>query len=453
MTQRMSRRMFIRLTGASAAAGVLLAACSSPPAAPAQESGGDGSPSTAPIELVFSSYTWSGYEAAMQTLLDEFMVENPDIKVEGQFVPDDYWTKLQTQVAGGTPPDVGIGDYGRLVQYAKSGVLLPISDMLELTDFPLDKMFADAVGQYRWAEGDFDSGSESGELYGLPSDGQGQLFAYNKNMFDEAGVAYPTDEWTWDDLVAAGKAITNADENKWGFLIPGWGMWVRGWFAFQADGSFATPDFKTATFDSPGAMESIQWLWDLAYTHKIAPPPGLQAATNPFMSGQVAMTIDGIWWVSDFATITDFEWDMAMLPKNPQTGKYTTTLESDGWWIYSGTQDPDASFRLLTYFSDEAGQKKFGDLDYVVPSCFPEVGADWYGRTPPENRGKALDNLVGDSAKAFITFFEVWTILGNCMPPIEAAFADGTDINAAIMETNEIMQEELDKAWELFSQA
>ncbi len=85
--------------------------------------------------------------------------------------------------------------------------------------FPLDKMFPGAVAQYRWAKGDFDSGGDGGDMYGLPSDAQSQIIAYNKKMFDDAGVAYPTDDWTWDDLVEMGKKITNADENKWGMQI------------------------------------------------------------------------------------------------------------------------------------------------------------------------------------------------------------------------------------------
>ena len=143
---------------------------------------------------------------------------------------------------------------------------------------------------------------------------------------------------------------------------------------------------------------------------------------------------------------------MAMMPKHPRTGSRVTTIESDGWWVFKGTKEVDASFRLLTRLAGEEGQRKFGELEYVVPSCFPEVGTEWYSKTPPENREKALDNLVEESRKAFITFNEVWTVLGACMPPVEAAFADGLDIDAAIQECNEIAQEELDRAWELFEQ-
>jgi multiple sugar transport system substrate-binding protein len=457
MSELISRRTFLRLAG-TGAAGALLAACAPAtpePAAPEEEAPAE-EPEEAPAaaekaSIVFSSYTWSGYEAAMRDIIDSFMEENPDVEVEGQFVPEDYWTKLQTQVAGGTAPDVGISDYGRVIKYAQDGVLLSVSDLVASSNFPIDDMLEGAVAQYRWAEGDFDTGN--GELWGLPSDAQGQLFAYNKTMFDEAGVAYPTDDWTWDDFVDAGKAITNLDENRWGFLVPGWGMQVRGWYVWQAGGDFVSEDFKTAELDSDGSMEAWQWVWDLIYTDQIAPPPGLEFATNPFMSGQVAMAVDGVWWVADFATIEDFEWDMALLPKHPRTGSRVTTIESDGWWIFKDTNEVDASWRLMSRLASKEGQARFGELNYVVPSCFPEIGEQWYGQTPPEQRNKALENLVLESRKTYITHYECWTILGQCMVPIEAAMADGTDMGAAVQEANEIMQDELDKAWEAFQAA
>jgi multiple sugar transport system substrate-binding protein len=269
-------------------------------------------------------------------------------------------------------------------------------------------------------------------------------------MFDDAGVDYPTDDWTWDDVVEAGKAITNPDENRWGTLVPGWGMQVRGWYVWQAGGEFVSEDFRTAMLDSEGSMDAWQWTWDLIHTHQIAPPPGLEFATNPFMSGQVAMVADGIWWVADFATIEDFEWDMALFPKHPDTGSRVTTIESDGWWIFKDTEEVEASWALMSRLANKDGQTRFGELNYVVPSCFPEVGTGWYGQSPPENRSKALDNLVEESRKCYITHYEVWTVLGQCMVPIDAAYSDGTDMAAAVTEANTIMQEELDKAWETF---
>lgn len=451
MSTHLSRRAFLQMAGAGAA-GALLAACTAP-MAPAAGSEAGAAPAGAKQKLVFSSYTWSGYEAAMKSVIEAWNQGHPDVEVEGQFFPEDYWTKLQTQVAGGTPPDVGIADYGRLLTYAKSGILLSIDDYLEVDNFSLEKMMPAAVAQYRWQEGEFDSGGEGGKMYGLPSDAQCQIIAYNKNMFDAAGVAQPTDDWTWDDLVAAGQAITKADQNIWGMqMISPW-ILTKGNFLFSSDGANHTADYKQSRLDAPESMEAFKWNWDLVYTHKIAPAPGAQAQTNPFMSGQVAMVVDGVWWVSDFATITDFEWDIALFPKHPRTGKRTTSLESDGWWIFQNTQNPDLGWSLLKYLADENGQKRFTELNYVIPSCYEEVANIWYNQTPPTSRKKALENILQDSAKVDYTYFDFFNTFDAYRPSIERAYADGVDIEAAMLEAAQIHNEELAKSWEKFAQS
>jgi len=460
MATHVSRRRFLKLAGVGAA-GAALAACA-PQAAPqpteapaaatsAPEVQATVAPSGEKKKLIFSSYTWSGYEAAMRDIIDSWAKEHPDVEVEQQYIAEDYWTKVQTQVAGGVPPDVGISDYGRMLPYAKSGTLLPISELIKRDKFPTDQMLPDAVAQYRWVKGEFDSGGAGGEMYGLPSDAQDQIFAYNKKMFDEANVKYPTDDWTWDDVVTAGKAITKADQNKWGIQrIDPWIM-TKGNFLFPAGGANHSADLKKSLVDDPGSVEAWKWNWDLIYTHKIAPPPGAQAQTNPFMSGQVAMVVDGVWWISDFANITDFGWDIALQPKHPKTGKRTTSVESDGWWIFKATKVVDDSWSLMQYLANPAGQKRFGDAGYVIPSCFPEIGKEWYSKTPPENRMKALDNIVQDSVKVDYTYFEFFTCFDAYRPSIEAAFADGTDIEKALGEAATIHNEELTKAWDKFN--
>lgn len=387
----------------------------------------------------------------MRQVIDEWVKTQPDLEFEGQFVPqDDYWTKVQTMVASGAPPDAGIADYGRLVSYAANGTLLPISEYLKAANFPLDQMFPGATAQYRWTKGEFDSGNASGEYYGIPSDGQSQIFVYNKKMFDEAGVAYPTDDWTWDDMLAAAKTITKPDANKWGIAGISNYILLKGNYVFAAGGAIHTPDFSKSMLADPGTVEAYKWNWDLIFTHKVAPPPGSLTSTNPFMTGQVAMYIEGVWWIPDFvAGIKDFEWDVAMFPKHPGTGKRTTTVESDGWWIYKGAKEPEAAYKLIEALALPEGQKKFGELNYIVPSNIPEIAKIWYGKTPPANRMKALENINQDSAKVDFTYFEFGTITNAVMPIIDKAFADGEDITAALQEADTVMNEELTKAWEL----
>lgn len=450
MSTQLSRRTFLKMASVGAG-GAFLAACTTP-AAPAG-SGAASAGASAKKKLVFSSYTWSGYEAAMKDVIATWNKTQPDVEVEGQFFPEDYWTKLQTQVAGGTPPDVGIADYGRLLTYAKSGILLALDDYLQVDKFSTEKMLPAAVAQYRWQEGDFDTGGKGGKMYGLPSDAQCQILAYNKKMFDDAKVAYPTDDWTWDDLVNAGKTITKADQNIWGMQMISQGILSKGNFLFSAGGANHSADFKKSMLDAPESIEAFKWNWDLAYTHKIAPAPGAQAQTNPFMSGQVAMVVDGVWWISDFAAIKDFEWDIALFPKHPKTGKRTTSLESDGWWIFKSTKNPDLSWSLMKSLVDENGQKRFNDLNYVIPSCYEEVAQAWYKQTPPANRPKALQNILEDSVKVDYTYFDYFNTYDAYSPPIAKAYADGTPIEPAMAEAAQIHNEELTKSWAKFSQA
>jgi multiple sugar transport system substrate-binding protein len=445
MSSGMSRRKFLQVAGTSAA-GLLAAACVAPtPGGGAAESG-----AAEATTLVFSSYTWSGYEAAMTEVINLWKEENAGIEVEGQFAAEDYWTKLQTQMASGVTPDVGIADYGRTVSYAKTGTLLPLDDYIARDGFDLEQFIPAAVAQYRWREGDFDSGGEGGTMYGLPSDAQGFIFAYNKTRFDEAGVAYPTDDWTWDDLVEAAVALTNADADQWGVAAPGLGTLLRGNFIYAAGGEFITPDFTEMTLDAEATVAAYQWVWDLIYTHNAAARPNPSQQVNPFMSGQTAMYFDGVWWIADLASITDFEWDLAMFPKHPQTGMRTTSLESDGWWAFAASQNPDLAWNLVAYLGNAEGQAKFAELNYVIPPAIPAAGEAWYELTPPENRGKALQNLVEDSRKVHMTYFEVQIIAGIFNPILDRAFFDGEPLEGVIVEAQEAANQELQRAWERF---
>ena len=457
MSLKLSRRDFLK-TSSLLASGTALAACApaatqapAQPAAAATEPPKATAPAAGKKKLVFNSYTWSGYEAAMRQVIDDWAKTKNDVEFEGQFVPqDDYWTKVQTQVASGTPPDAGIADYGRLVSYAKNGTLLSVDEYVKAAKYPVDKMFPGASAQYRWAKGEFDSGNPSGEYYGLPSDAQSQIFVYNKKMFDEAGVAYPTDNWTWDDMLAAAKKITKPDLNKWGMApIPNY-ILMKGNFVFAAGGAIHLPDFTKSMLADPATIEAYKWNWDLIFTHKVSPPPGSMTSTNPFMTGQVAMYIEGVWWIPDFVNgIKDFEWDVALFPKHPKTGKRTTTVESDGWWLYKGTKQADLGWDLIQYLSSPEGQAKFSKLNYIIPSNYPDTAKGWYSQTPPANRIKVLDNITSDSAKVDFTYFEFGTITNAVNPIIDKAFADGEDITKAMIEADKVMNEELKKAWDL----
>jgi ABC-type glycerol-3-phosphate transport system substrate-binding protein len=193
-------------------------------------------------------------------------------------------------------------------------------------------------------------------------------------------------------------------------------------------------------------------LWDAIYTHKVAIPPPPPNSIQPFLERKVAMTIDGIWWIPDFNKgLEAGEYDICQLPKHPKTGLRTTSVESDGWWIFKGAKEPDLAFDLLRYMASPSGQQTFTDEGYIIPSCLPEIATPWYGTKPPENKSSVLDNINNDSVKVGITYFEVFTVFNVVQPLLLDAFSNGTDIASVLEMAEAAMNAELDTAWALYN--
>lgn len=444
----MSRR---RLLGSLLAGApvVLLQACgpiTGGPRAPG-EAGKVGEKKT----LTFSTYTFQQFEDAMRQVVGVFEQENPGIEVRAEYVARDYWATIQTQIASDTTPDAGIGSFAWTVSLAKIGGLLALNDLAARDKYSLDQFLPSSLAQYRWQTGEFDVGGKGGKQYGLPSDAQPFVLYYNRSMFDKAGQTYPTDGWTWNDLLAAARKITRADEDRWGVVAPAIGALNQGNLAYAAGGSYIAPDFKKSGLDRPETVEAYKWAWDLIYTHRVAPVPARSGRPHPFTSGQCAMYIYGIWYIADLVKGSpDFEWDLGLQPKHPSSGKRTTTAESDGWWIYKARKDTDLAWRFLKFLAGEKGQQKFAELEYVIPPSRPNVARQWYAKKPPAHRSKALDQVVQDSRPPANTYFEAGTVARAINPILQRAYFDGEDIGSILREAAQVMNGELDRAWGRF---
>ncbi|OYD15999.1 hypothetical protein CH333_04585, partial [candidate division WOR-3 bacterium JGI_Cruoil_03_44_89] len=106
-------------------------------------------------------------------------------------------------IGGGTPPDVfymGIEDFP---VYVSGGSLMNLEPFLqEDTTWNAGEYYQVLLGGFRYRD----------SLYGIPKDWSPLVLYYNKNLFDEAGVSYPDENWTWDDFLDAAIKITK-DEN------------------------------------------------------------------------------------------------------------------------------------------------------------------------------------------------------------------------------------------------
>ncbi|MCG5218904.1 ABC transporter substrate-binding protein [Streptosporangium sp. KLBMP 9127] len=233
-----------------------------------------------------------------------FEKENPTIDVVVETAPyDQYFTKLQTSIAGGTAPDTFELNYENFVTYASAGSLLDLGTV------------AGDTAPTGFAEESLNAFKHDSKQFALPASFSTVVLFYNKELFEKAGVALPTADWTWADEQAAAEKLTDKGAKVYGDFQP-----VQ-FFEFykalkQAGGEFMSPDGKKSTFNSAAGVKAATWL--VSKVGKTMPTEAeiggtADYDTNLFKSGKLAMWHNGIW---QFAGLKDvpFEWDVVAEP-------------------------------------------------------------------------------------------------------------------------------------------
>src|SRR5699024_9680853 len=171
----------------------------------------------------------------------------------------------------------------------------------------LEETFGPVGANYTWEDA----------TYGVPDRSGAMVLYYNKDLFDEAGVEYPTAEWDWDTFLEAAQALTDPSKGQYGYGGVGW--WPQ-WFSLVAQngGHVLDPETGAPNVNSPEAVEALQFAYDLYFTHEVAPTevdysnmgPDM-GADGAFQQGLVAMNSTGFWAVGGNAKIEGLNWDIA----------------------------------------------------------------------------------------------------------------------------------------------
>ena len=186
----MKKRFVAGILGITLVAG-LLAGCGS-----SKDSKSDGT-----TTIKYATYSAGpDHLEDMDKMVAEFEKQNPDIKVSVEVIGyDDYFTKLQTQASSQTLPDAFEMNYENFSTYAGNGVLLDLSKMADKDEkFSRDMLSGNSYGYFQ----------NDGILYGLPEKVSDVVMYYNKDLFDQAKVGYPQEDWTWQDVLEASEKLT-----------------------------------------------------------------------------------------------------------------------------------------------------------------------------------------------------------------------------------------------------
>lgn len=315
-------------------------------------------------------------------MIAAFEAENPDVTVEVETAPfDEYFSVLQTQVAGGDAPDAFELNFENFVAYAENDTLA------DLGPFMAGDADLDTGAYYQPALNAF---GIDGTQYGLPQSYSTVMLFYNKDLFDEAGLDYPTDDWTWDEERAAAEALAALSDDTWGFFA-GIHFWEFYKAAFQNGCSFFTDG--EVTLNEPGCVGALEYM--LSYVENGVQPTAAEMGGvsdgDMFLAGQIGLLTSGIWMFGAFAD-APFGWDVVVEPGNTQGGSH---FFANGVAVSASSDKQDAAYRWIRFFtsSPEAAKLRV-DAAWELPTLTDSSLYESYlSQTPPDNRQAVLDSL------------------------------------------------------------
>lgn len=310
-----------------------------------------------PAELRAYEAVVAAYEAAV-----------PSVDVQINHVPaaDDFYARLTTGFAAGDPPDVFLINYRRYGQWSAAGALEPLGPRLrQSTVAPPEAYYPQPMEAF----------SAGGELICVPQNVSSLVVYFNRQLFDTAGVPYPQSGWTWEQFLAAAKALTKDLDGDG--INDQHGLGVENSlirftpFIWQAGGQLVDDvDRPTRlTIDTPEARAGIQFFIDLSLVHKVVPSEAEVLAVSDedrFAGGTTAMLLQSRRAVPTLRAIESFTWDVAPLPAG--AAGEVGILHSDAYCLSAGSQNKEAAWSFIEFATGPQGQPIAAQTGRTVPS-------------------------------------------------------------------------------------
>jgi len=204
--------------------------------------------------------------------------------------------------------------------------------------------------------------------YGLPWAYAGHLLYFNVDLFDEAGVAHPTEDWTWEDFAAAAEALTIPEEGQFGAdAITFGGIWYS--LIAAAGDAVISDDVSFALGD--GLRRALEFQYMLTESGAIPAPTVGGDVTDLFSAGRAAMTRTGSWMVRGYQD-ADLNFDIVSLPRDMVE---STVLHTGFFTINSETDHPDEAWRFVEFMMSHEGQTLISEFT-GNPSAIRSVAAE-----------------------------------------------------------------------------
>lgn len=338
------------------------------------------------VELTFWNY-WDGKNGeVMQSLVDDWNAQNPDVQVENVFIGfNDLLPKLQAAAAGGDSPDVAAGDLVWLPKLTASGRLSPLGDEIDTGRF-----FPEMLNP----------GSHDGAQYSVPVSSNNLQLFYNKELFEQAGLDPESPPSNWSELQDTAGQCADPDAGVQGmelFTEPGEGLtWQFQVYLWQAGGDFLNEDGTAAAFNSPEGERALNMWLDL-----IESGSSTVAPWGAFGQGKACMAMDGSWMVGIWSADPPFDFGTATMP-HPEDGQAATNMGGEQLFVMADDDARrDAAMEFISYLTSDDVQIRWDQETGFTPVLTAVAEDDSYRSFIEENQPRLLPFVEGaDDARS-----------------------------------------------------
>jgi multiple sugar transport system substrate-binding protein len=389
LSLKLTRRQLLALGGQTAVVAFLAGCGATPTPAPEPTKAPSAAtavptkpPAPAPSTIEFLAWGDTTDGPAWEKLGPAYTAKYPGQVINITPVADpnnNYYTKLQTMFAGGAPPDLASFQGWEWQVYADKNLLSPVDDLIAR-----DKLTGPYPQGYLSVT---QSVIRKGKTYLVPLQMAVMIMFYAKAIFDDAGMKYPTDDWTFDQFVDMAKKLTNADKKKFGYQANG--NWYRdiGWIVLTGKREFDNViDPKKSQFGDADVAKMLQTVaYDLPHVFKAAPNPTDTSGANTINTGACAMKYEGPWFLPQLNTPDlraqkkEVVFDVVRMPKGAGAGR-----PHRGWGegvCIVKTAKTEAAWRFASYLVSDEGNKMYSEITGRIPSNLQLAQTWWLPRT------------------------------------------------------------------------
>ncbi len=281
-------------------------------------------------------------------MVDNFMLENPDIKVNAIYAGNynDARIKALAAMESGQSAQLSVMFSIDLYALIELDAVVPFDDIVTTNEERawLDSFYPSLM----------ENGITAGKTWGIPFQRSTIVMYYNKDAFRAAGLDPETPPSTWDELVDVGKKLTKADGSQWGLMIPstGYPYWMFGALAMQNNQTLMNSAGDQTNFNNPGVVEALSFWKDLGSNHKVMPEGTIEWGTlrQNFLEGRTAMMWHSTGNLTAVKKSANFDFGVAMLPAGKRRG---TPTGGGNFYIFKNTtaEERAASLKLIRFMT------------------------------------------------------------------------------------------------------